>query len=322
LIPSRKVIKPPRLNDGDTLGVVAPASAPANPKNIDLAMGALAKLGFKAKPATNLRKRLGFLAGSDRERAQDLMEMFADKAVKGIICFRGGYGAARLLPLLDYRAIQQNPKVFIGYSDITSLHAAFLAKANLVSFHGPMLNSDFLKDNVPDFTLQSFLRTLMQPSAPGSVCQNYKKKTVRVLSPGSVSGPLVGGNISILCASLGTPYQPSLKGAILFLEDLNEEPYRFDRMLTQLLNAGLLQQVAGVAVGINKNCKDPKAKNSTEYRQTLEDVLKERLLPLSIPIVAGLPFGHVRHNATLPVGVLAKLDGEKGDLLISEPAVL
>jgi muramoyltetrapeptide carboxypeptidase len=301
---------------------VAPASAPTNPKNIDLALGALAKLGFKAKPATHLRKRLGFLAGSDRERAEDIMEMFAHQAVKGIICFRGGYGAARLLPLLDYRTIRQNPKIFIGYSDITSLHAAFLAKASLVSFHGPMLNSDFLKDNVPDFTLQSFLRTLMQPSAPGSVCKGYKKKTVRVLSPGSASGPLVGGNISILCASLATPYQPSLKGAILFLEDLNEEPYRFDRMLTQLLNAGLLQQVAGVAVGINRNCKDPKTKNCTEYRQTLEDVLKERLLPLNIPIVAGLPFGHVRHNATLPVGVLAKLDGDKGDLLICEPAVL
>lgn len=242
-------IKPARLNYGDTLGVVAPASAPANPKNIDLALGALTKLGFNPKPSTNLRKRLGFLAGTDRERAQDIMEMFADKSVKGIVCFRGGYGAARLLPLLDYPVIRKNAKIFIGYSDITSLHSAFLAKAGLVSFHGPMLNSDFIKDTIPGFTLQSFLRTLMQPSPPGSLCQGYKKNTVRVLSPGSASGPLVGGNISILCASLATPFQPSLKGAILFLEDLNEEPYRFDRMLTQLLNAGLLQHVAGVAVG-------------------------------------------------------------------------
>jgi muramoyltetrapeptide carboxypeptidase len=124
-----------------------------------------------------------------------------------------------------------------------------------------------------------------------------------------------------LCSTLATPYQPSFEDCILFLEDLDEEPYRFDRMLTQLLNAGLLQRVAGIAVGINKNCKDPKARRATEYRQTLEDVLKERLLPLKVPIVAGLPFGHIRHNATLPVGVQARLDGEKGDLLITESAV-
>lgn len=312
---------PTRLNFGDVVGIVAPASAPAKPGNIDLALDALTKLGFQAKPAAHLRQRLGFLAGSDRQRADDLMEMFQDQAVKAILCFRGGYGAARLLPLLDYRIIQQNPKILIGYSDITSLHCALLAKANLVSFHGPMLNSEFLKENLPDFTLQSFLRTLMQPVAPGSLSLAYRKKTIRVLSPGTASGPLVGGNISILCASLATPYQPPLKGAILFFEDLNEEPYRFDRMLTQLLNAGLLQQVTGIAVGINKNCRDPKARKCKEYRQTLDDVLTERLSPLNIPIVTGLPFGHVRYNATLPVGARAVLDGDKGDLSIIEPAV-
>jgi len=314
-------IKPARLNNGDTLGVIAPASAPANPQNIDLALTALERLGFKPKAATNLRKRWGYLAGTDRERADDIMEMFQDEAVKAILCFRGGYGAARLLPLLDYKTVRANPKIFIGYSDITSLHCAFLRQANLISFHGPMLNSDFIKDNMPEFTLRSFLRTLTQSCAPGSLCEGYPKKTVRILSPGTASGPLVGGNISILCASLATPYQPSFKGAILFIEDLDEEPYRFDRMLTQLLNAGLLQSLAGIAVGINKNCKDPKARRAKEYRQTLDDVLQERLLPLKIPIVAGLPFGHVRHNATLPIGARATLDGLKGDLLVTEAAV-
>jgi muramoyltetrapeptide carboxypeptidase len=125
-----------------------------------------------------------------------------------------------------------------------------------------------------------------------------------------------------LCASLATPYQPRFKGAILFFEDLDEEPYRYDRMLTQLLNAGLLQQVAGIAIGINRNCKDPKAKRSTEYRQTLEQVFRDRLLPLNVPIVVGLPFGHTRHNATLPVGARATLDAEKGDLLLTEAAVV
>ena len=314
-------IKPARLEKGDTLGVVAPASAPAKPASIDLALTVLEGLGFIPRPATNLRKRWGFLAGSDRQRADDLMELFEDRAVKGIFCLRGGYGASRLLPLLDYKKIRANPKILLGYSDITSLHCALLVKAHLVTFHGPMLSSDLLKPRVPAFTTNSLLRTLAKPLPPGSICNGYNKNTVNILAPGIASGPLVGGNLSILCASLATPYQPLFRGAILFLEELNEEPYRYDRMLTQLLNAGLLQQVSGIAIGINKNCTDPKAKRATEYRQSLADVLLERLVPLKKPIVAGLPFGHVRHNATLPVGAHAILDAEKGDLLIDEAAV-
>jgi len=314
-------ITPERLNAGDTLGIVAPASAPPDPLNIDRSVVVLERLGFKTKLALNVRKRWGFLAGSDRERAADLMKMFADPTVKAIICVRGGYGTARLLPLLDYRLIRAKAKIFVGYSDITSLHCAFLVKAGLVSFHGPMLNSDFVKKDFPDFTLESFLRTLMRPAPPGSICQGYRKKTIAVIRRGKATGPLIGGNISILCASLGTPWQPSFRNSILFFEDLDEVPYRFDRMLTQLLNAGLLQQVAGIAIGINADCGDPKAKTAKEYRQTLEDVFKERLLPLKVPVVMGLPFGHIALNATLPLGIRATLDADNGDLEISEAAV-
>jgi muramoyltetrapeptide carboxypeptidase len=314
-------IKPAGLTHGDILGVVAPASAPALAANVDLALAAIERLGFKPKPAGNLRKRLGFLAGTDQERADDLIEMFSDPKVRGIVCLRGGYGSARLLRLLDYKIIRANPKVFIGYSDITSLHCAFLVKANLATFHGPMLNSDFLKPNLPEFTLQGFLRTIMQPVAAGSICQGYRSKTVRVISPGLATGRLIGGNLSILCASLATPYQPDFTDAILFFEDIDEEPYRFDRMLTQLLNAGLFQKVLGIAIGINKNCKDPKARKSAEHRQSMDDVFKERLLPLKIPIVTGLPFGHLRYNATLPVGLRVHLDANQGDLSIIEAAV-
>ncbi len=314
-------IKPPRLNYGDTIAIVAPASAPPDPKAIDRSVEVLGRLGFKPKLSPNVRQRWGFLAGSDRERAGDLIKMFKDRSVNAILCLRGGYGTARLLPLLDYRAIRANAKIFIGYSDITSLHCAFLEKSNLISFHGPMLNSDFIKKDLPDFTLQSFLKTLMQASAAGSIRQGCKKQTVSILRRGTASGPLLGGNLSLLCACLGTTFQPSFKNKILFFEDLDEVPYRFDRMLTQLLNAGLLQQVAGVAVGINANCFDPKAKRTKEYRQTVEDVLKERLLPLKVPVVTGLPFGHIPLNATLPIGVRATLDGVKGDLIISEAAV-
>jgi muramoyltetrapeptide carboxypeptidase len=314
-------IKPERLSYGDTVGIIAPASAPPDPKAIDRSAAAVEQLGFRPRLAPNVRKRWGFLAGTDRERADDVMRMFRDRSVKAIICVRGGYGTARLLPLLDYATIHARPKILIGYSDITSLHCAFLKKANLVSFHGPMLNSDFIKPGLPEFTLQSFLRVLMRAKPAGSICEGYKKKTVSVLRPGVATGRLLGGNISLLCASLGTPYQASFKDRILFFEDLDEVPYRFDRMLTHLLNAGLLQQVAGVAVGINHNCRDPKAAETREYRQSMEDVLKERLLPLKVPVVAGLPFGHIRHNATLPVGVRVRLDADAGDLVVTEAAV-
>jgi muramoyltetrapeptide carboxypeptidase len=314
-------LKPARLNLGDTLGVIAPASAPGNPDTIDLGLAALEKLGFKTRPAPNLRKRSGFLAGTDRERADDLMRMFLDPDIHGILCLRGGYGTARLLPLLDYQAIRANPKVFVGYSDITSLHCAFLAKAGLVSFHGPMVTSDFSKPTVSEFASQSLLRIVMQPQPAGSIRAGSRIKTTKVLAGGKAVGTLVGGNLSILCAALGTPFQPSFKGAVLFIEDVNEEPYRFDRMLTQLLNAGLLQQVSGVAIGVNKRCRDPKARTAKEYRQSLEDVFRERLLPLRIPIVMGLPFGHIRHNATLPQGAQVLLDADEGDLSILEAAV-
>jgi muramoyltetrapeptide carboxypeptidase len=315
-------IKPGRLEYGDTIGIVAPASAPPDPKTIDRSVEVVCALGFKAKLAANVRRRWGFLAGSDRDRAADLMRMFTDPKVRAILCVRGGYGTARLLPLLDYRTIRAHAKIFVGYSDITSLHCAFLVKAGLISFHGPMLNSDLIREHLPGFTRRSFLSTLMQVSAPGNICQGYQRKTVSVLRGGKAAGQLLGGNLSILCATLGTPYQPSFQGKILFFEDLDEVPYRFDRMLTQLLNGGLLQTVAGIAIGVNKGCTDPKAKRATEYRQTLEDVFRERLLQLKVPIVSGLPFGHIRYNAMLPVGARATLDAERGALILNEPVVI
>jgi len=314
-------IKPPRLNYGDTVGIVAPASPPANPKAIDRAVEWLKSLGFEVELGTKVRKRLGFLAGTDRERAGDLMRMFGDRKIHAIVCLRGGYGTARLLPLLDYRVIRANAKILLGYSDITSLHCALLRKANMVSFHGPMLNADLINGELPKFALESLRRTLMEPYPAGSICKDYAEKTVCIIRRGTATGPLSCGNLSVLCTSVGTPYQPSFNGRILCIEDLDEPPFRFDRMLTHLLNAGALQQVAGIAIGLNKNCTDPTAKNTKAYRQTVEDVVKERLVGLKVPIVTGLPFGHVPWNATLPIGVKAKLDANKGDLSIIESAV-
>ncbi len=342
-----KLIRPPRLNPGATLGIIAPASAPPDPKNVDRAVAVLEKLGYQTKLAPNVHKRWGYLAGSDRERAGDLMRMFTDKKVNAILCVRGGYGTARLLPLLDYQAIRANAKIFVGYSDITSLHCAFLTKAGLISFHGPMLNSDFALPELPDFTVQSFLCTLASnPLESGGarhsvraaagkkmtggqgtarptfdLATNYPGKTVKVLRRGIARGQLIGGNLALLCTVIGTPWQPSFKNAILFLEDVGEAPYRWDRMFTYLSNCGLLQQVAGIAIGINADCDDPHARTAKEYRQTLDEVLRERLLPLQIPVVTGLPFGHVPMNATLPVGIRAELDANRGSLRLLESGV-
>ncbi|HSU57348.1 MAG TPA: LD-carboxypeptidase [Candidatus Dormibacteraeota bacterium] len=325
-------IKPERLTYGDTVGLISPASAPPDPKAIDRSVAVLERLGFKLKLGANARKRWGFLAGSDRDRASDLMNMFTDRKVKAIFCVRGGYGSARLLPLLDFKTIRAHPKIFVGYSDITSLHCALLVKSNLASFHGPMLNSELIEADCPEFTVQHLLRSLMDTQPIGALfrCASDKSKfkvcppklpAPTVFRRGKATGQLLGGNLSVLCTTLGTRWQPSFKKKILFLEDLAEVPYRLDRMLTHLLNAGVLQQVAGVCFGINHNCHDPKAKKMKEYRQTMEDVMKERLLPLRVPLVAGLPFGHILTNATVPIGVRGTLDGNRGDLVIEEPAV-
>ncbi len=317
----RPLLKPERLEFGDTVGLIAPASPPPDPQAVDRAVAALEQFGFRPKLGKNVRARHGFLAGGDRERAADLMAMFTDKKVQAIVCLRGGYGAARLLDRLDYEIIRRHPKILSGYSDLTSLHFALAKKINLISIHAPMWNSELSNPKTPEFTRRSFFRTVMEAAPAGSICADYTAKTVSVIRGGIAEGRLIGGNLSLICASLGTPFQPSFKGKILFFEDVGEKPYRLDRMLTQLLNAGILQQVAGVAVGVNKDCDDPAAKPDGEYRQSAADVMKERLASLRVPVVTGLPFGHVDFNATLPCGARALLDGKNGDLILTEAAV-
>ena len=316
-----KLQKPARLQVGDTIGLIAPASAPPDPKAVDRAAEALERFGFKPKLAKNVRARLGFLAGTDRERAADVMQMFSDKKVNGIICLRGGYGCSRILDRLDYEVIRRNPKILSGYSDITSLHNVLSTKAKLISIHAPMLNGALADPKVPEFTKQSFFRTVTEAKPAGSIFAGYEGKTVSILRRGEAEGILVGGNLSLICASLGTPYAPVFKGKILFFEDISEKPYRLDRMLTQLLNAGIFDQVAGVAIGVNAECDDTSQNETGEYRQSGADVVKERLASVRVPIVTGLPFGHVDLNATIPIGVRARLDAKRGDLIILESAV-
>ena len=319
---SPPLIKPERLRFGDVVGIVAPSSPPADPAAIDRSIAALEKLGFKPRPAKHLRRRRGYLAGSDAERAADVMQMFMDREVKAVLCLRGGYGSGRLLGQLDFATIRIHPKLFIGYSDITALHCALLTQAGLVSIHGPMLASALARKETPAFTVQSLLRTVMEPAPSGSICAGAGGKPARVIRRGRVEGPLIGGNLSLLCATMGTPYQPPFRGAIVFFEDVDETPSHLDRMLTHLLNAGALQEAAGVAVGVNHRCRDRTANKTGEYRQSERDVIEERLRPLGIPVVAGLPFGHGKWNATLPFGLRARLDAERGDLIVTEAAVI
>ena len=316
-----EIIKPARLVPGDTVGIIAPASPSPHADALERSMAALEKLGFKPKLAANVRARRGFLAGTDAERAADVMGLFTDPEVKAIICLRGGYGVARILPLLDYDVIRRHPKILVGYSDITSLHCALQVKAGLVTFHAPMLDAALAKPGLPEFTWQSLRKTIMEPAPAGPLSAGCETKTAFPLRGGTASGPLIGGNLSVLVTTLGTPYQPSFAGKILFLEDVDEAPYRYDRMLTHLDNAGVFAQVAGVAVGVNADCTDPKAESAKEYRQSLADVLAERLGRLRVPVVLELPFGHVPVNATLPVGIQATLDGDAGELVITEAAV-
>ncbi len=318
----KTLLKPERLCPGDVVGIIAPSSPPEDPKAVDRAAEAVEQFGFIPKLGENVRDRHGFLAGGDRARAADVMQMFTDKQVKAIICLRGGYGSARLLDLLDYRIIRRHPKIFSGFSDITSLHCAFAKKVNMISIHAPMLNGGLQSKDLKEFTRASFFRTVTEAKPPGSIVADYDKMNISTVRCGVAEGRLIGGNLSVLCAAIGTPFEPSFKGKILFLEDVHEAPYRLDRMLTQLLKAGLLRQVAGVAVGVNSDCEDDgKESLADEYRQSSADVIAERLLPLGVPVVMGLPFGHVEFNATIPVGAQARLDGDNGDLIILESAV-
>ena len=317
----KTLLKPERLCFGDTVGIIAPASAPPDPRAVDRAAEAVERFGFKPKLGKQVRARHGFLAGGDRERAADLMAMFADKKVKALLCLRGGYGTARILNRLDYGFLRRHPKILAGYSDITSLHCALATQAGLVSFHAPMLNGALADKQLPEFTRRAFLAALMEARPAGSLVAGCPEKNAVVLRAGVATGRLVGGNLSVLCTTLGTPFQPQFRHRILFIEDIGEKPYRLDRLLTHLGNAGVLCQVAGVAVGVNRDCEDPKDKAAGEYRQSADDVLAERLRSLGVPVVTGLPFGHVELNATLPFGVRARLDARRGDLIITEAAV-
>jgi muramoyltetrapeptide carboxypeptidase len=294
--------------------VIAPSS-PVKPADLEGGLATLQSWGFEARVYPSVRSGRGYLAGtSDRARADDLVAAFADPEVAGILCARGGYGATRLLDKVDWEIVRAHPKVFAGFSDVTSLHLA-LGKLGLVTFHSPMVGAglDRLAYNA------DLLRRELTTTEPFGVIPLPEDGPLVVsLVPGIATGPLVGGNLSLLAATMGTPSEVDTRGRIVLIEDVHEAPYRIDRMLTQLLQAGKLRDAAGIVFGHSPTCeKAPDDRPSL----TLRDVLDDLLVPLGLPLVYGFPCGHSPYRATLPLGVHAKLDADQGQITILEAAL-
>jgi muramoyltetrapeptide carboxypeptidase len=318
--PMKHLIKPPRLQQGDLIGLIAPAGH-TNDKAIEKSVQHIEALGFRARLGANLRAVNGNYAGSVEQRLADLHGMFLDPEVKAIWCVRGGSGAISLLAHIDYALIRANPKILLGYSDITALHLALHRHAGLVTFHGPVASS-----TPSDYSNEHMLAVLTDPQPSYTIpmaLENSRRAVdapqyaLRTVHGGSATGPLIGGNLSLVAALAGTPYAADFSKSILFLEEVNEAPYRIDRWMTQLdLSLGF-RKAAGVMVGICEECEETDGSVSL----TLDETLDLHLAPLTIPAVTGYSFGHIRNQFTLPVGVMATLDAERQTLTLLEPAV-
>ncbi len=311
------MIRPAPLKEGDTLGIIAPASPPDRAEDLQRGKKTLERMGFRVMLGKFLSRNNRYLAGKDEERAEDLNRMFADPRVAGIVCLRGGYGAGRILHLIDYWRIQKSPKVFMGHSDITALHLAIQKKTGLVTFYGPMVATEMAR-RFSEYTREQMIKATVSLEPVGAIGSGPKGAKVHVIKEGIASGPLVGGYLPCIVASLGTEFEIDSQGKILFFEDVRKEPFEIDRMLTQLLLAGKLQAAAGIAIGQCVDC-EPKGRFPSSF--SLKDVFRDRLAGIGIPVLAGLCFGHGAHKATLPIGVKAVLDTKKKVLNIVQPAV-
>ncbi|ASK62095.1 LD-carboxypeptidase [Virgibacillus phasianinus] len=292
------MMKPNRLYPGDTIGVIAPAGPP-NLKNLQRAIPVMEKMGLHVKLGSNIDKVHGYLAGTDEERLSDLHDMFANPAIKAIICARGGYGTPRIAADIDYDLIQCNPKIFWGYSDITYIHTAIHHAAGLVTFHGPMLASDVGKDTFDDLSLRQFGQ-LFQPT---TLIYSQLASKLEVIRDGYATGPIVGGNLSLIASGIGTPFEINTKGRLLLIEDVGEEPYTIDGMLNQLKLAGKLADAAGILVGDFSHAEPTGDKSSL----TLEQVFDHYFSKLSIPVMAGFKIGHCQPHFAIPFGTNATI---------------
>ncbi|MFC7063849.1 S66 peptidase family protein [Halobacillus seohaensis] len=298
---------PKRLHPGQTVGVIAPASPP-NLKHLHQSIPFLNELGLHVKIAPHVTSTYGYLAGTDKERVYDLHMMFADRDVDAIICAGGGYGTSRIADSINYKLIKQNPKIFWGYSDITYLHTAIQKKTGLVTFHGPMLSSDVGKEHFDSFS-KSMFHQLFQPTL---LHYTDAISPLNVISDGVATARLVGGNLSLLVNSIGSPYEIETKDKLLFIEDVGEEPYRIDSFLSQLKLSGKLDEAAGIVVG-DFNDAEPKKRNES---LTLDQVLHHYFANLDIPVLSGFKIGHCLPHFAVPLGSKATLSSLTASLTI------
>jgi len=307
------MIKPQRLDFGDTIGIVAPSS-PAESKKVEKGKDFLEKLGFKVKIGQSCLSKWGYLSGSDDIRARDINEMFSDEEVKGIICLRGGYGTPRILPRIDYENISKNPKVYIGYSDITGTHIPINQRSQLITFHGPMATEITADSHA--FSRDFLFREIMDPTPIGKI-NNPDGEEIKALYQGYTEGIVVGGNLTLICSTLGSPYEIDTRNKILFLEEIGEEPYRIDRMLTQLKLADKLNNLRGIILGDWKDCKAEKPEKSLSLMEVFENII----LPLKVPTIYNVKAGHCKPMVTIPLGGEVALDAHRGELYIKEGVV-
>jgi muramoyltetrapeptide carboxypeptidase len=314
---------PPALKKGSTIGITAPASGVDNGE-IQEGIALLKASGYSIVLGNTLTRKFGYLSAPDSERAAEFMEFVERPDIDCILCARGGYGVMRILPMLDFSVIRANPKIIIGYSDITALLVAITKLSNVITYHGPVASSTF-----DSFTVDYFKKALCKPYSEDNditaknedfVPITFSDSRITTLTEGVAKGRLTGGNLSMIVATLGTPYEIDTKDSLLFLEDIAEEPYRIDRMLTQLWLAGKLQQCSGIILGQFKNC-EAKRIPGFEVSFSLQEVLQSRITSLGIPAVYGLPIGHVKSKMTIPLGVMAELNAAGKSFTIMEQPV-
>ena len=313
--------KAKRLEIGDTIGVISPSSPSEKKSEIARGVETMESLGYKVVLSKNLNKSKGLVAGTEEERAEDLNEMFLRDDIDAVFVTQGGYGAAQMIRHIDFPMIAQNPKIFTGFSDITSLHLAIIKFSQVVTFHSPGI-SRFNSEDLTDYTKETFFRAITQTEPVGEIKLANPKKWINRINQGTAEGIITGGNLTLICATLGTPYEIDTRVKILFFEDLDTEPWIFDHMLSHLRNAGKLEQAAGIVIGECHNCV-PFLYNPGYYVDTsLEDVLDYYIKPLSVPAIYGLPMGHTDDLATIPLGVEARLDADNKKLEILEGGVV
>ena len=311
-----RTLKPPRLKKHDLIGLVTPASPIADASRIEKGVQYLERLGYNVAVGENVGKARGYLGGSDEERLDDLHRFFADHRVKGIFAIRGGYGTPRLLPKLNYGLISRNPKILVGFSDVTALQLALWKRCSLITFHGPMAGVE-MAATIDPFTEDMFWRSVTSTKRIGRIKFPDNARPT-VLYPGTAVGRLVGGNLSLIVSLLGTRYFPVATNSILFLEEIAEEPYRVDRMITQLHNAGTLAGCNAVLTGRFTDCvpKDP-----SKPSLSVEQILNETAAQSATPFLSNLPFGHVPLKMTLPVGLRVRVDTSVPSVEYLEAAV-